>query len=266
MESEVVMGFQTIELHIEGGVATITLNRPKALNALNLAMVAELGRAVHQVRDDPTVRVVVITGAGDKAFAAGADITEFKAMSPVDAWMFTQQMQRVYLEIERLPKPVIAAVNGYALGGGCELMMACDIVYAADRAKIGQPEINLGIIPGAGGTQRLSRLIGKQRAKELVLTGDMIGAQEAWNLGLLNKVLPPDQLMPEVKKLAEKLAAKGAVALKAAKEAIEEGYDIELGRAIANEGKLFGLCFGTEDKVEGVNAFLEKRPPQFKGK
>jgi enoyl-CoA hydratase len=187
-------------------------------------------------------------------------------MSPVDAWMFTQQMQRVYLEIERLPKPVIAAVNGFALGGGCELMMACDIVYASDRAKIGQPEINLGMIPGAGGTQRLSRLIGKQRAKELVLSGDMIGAQEAWNLGLLNKVFPPDQLLPEVKKLAEKLAAKGAVALKAAKEAVEEGYDIELGRAMANEGKLFGLCFGTEDKVEGVNAFLEKRPPQFKGK
>lgn len=260
------MGFQTIELQTEGGIATIILNRPKALNALNLAMVAELEQAVHTVRDDPSVRVVVITGAGDKAFAAGADITEFKTMSPVDAWMFTQQMQRVYLEIERLPKPVIAAVNGYALGGGCELMMACDIVYASDRAKIGQPEINLGMIPGAGGTQRLSRLIGKQRAKELVLTGEMVGAQEAWNLGLLNKVFPPDQLMPEVKKLAEKLAAKGAVALKAAKEAVEEGYDIELGRAMANEGKLFGLCFGTEDKVEGVNAFLEKRPPQFKGK
>jgi enoyl-CoA hydratase len=260
------MGFETIELQIEGGIATITLNRPKALNALNLAMVRELGQAVHQVRDDPMVRVVVITGAGDKAFAAGADITEFKEMSPVDAWVFTQQMQRVYLDIERLPKPVIAAVNGYALGGGCELMMTCDIVYASDRAKIGQPEINLGIIPGSGGTQRLARLIGKQRAKELVLTGDMIGAQEAWNLGLLNKVFPPDQLMPEVKKLAEKLAAKGAVALKAAKEAVEEGYDIELGRAIANEGKLFGLCFGTEDKAEGVNAFLEKRPPQFKGK
>ena len=149
------MGFETIELQIEGGIATITLNRPKALNALNLAMVRELGQAVHQVRNDPTVRVVVITGAGDKAFAAGADITEFKEMSPVDAWVFTQQMQRVYLDIERLPKPVIAAVNGYALGGGCELMMTCDIVYASDRAKIGQPEINLGIIPGAGGRSGL---------------------------------------------------------------------------------------------------------------
>jgi enoyl-CoA hydratase len=260
------MGFQTIELHTEGGIATLTLNRPKALNALNLAMVGELEQAVHHVRDDPSVRVVVITGAGDKAFAAGADITEFKGMSPVDAWMFTQQMQRVYLEIERLPKPVIAAVNGYALGGGCELMLVCDIVYASDRAKIGQPEINLGIIPGAGGTQRLSRLIGKQRAKELLLTGDMINAEEAWNLGLLNKVIAHDRLMTEVKKLAEKLAAKGAVALKAAKEAVEEGYDIGLERGAANEGKLFGLCFGTEDKVEGVNAFLEKRPPQFKGK
>ncbi len=260
------MGFQTIELQVEGGIATITLNRPKALNALNLAMVGELAQAVHQVRDDPTVRVVVITGSGEKAFAAGADITEFKQMSPMDAWSFNQQIQRLYLDIEGLAKPVIAAVNGYALGGGCELMMACDIVYASDQAKIGQPEINLGIIPGAGGTQRLPRLIGKQRAKELVLTGDIIGAQEAWNLGLLNKVLPPDQLMPEVKKLAEKLVAKGAVALKAAKAAIEEGYDIELDRGLANEGKLFALCFATEDKTEGVNAFLEKRKPNFKGK
>lgn len=260
------MGFQTIELQIAGGIATITLNRPKALNALNLELAGELEQAVCQVRDDPAVRVVVITGAGDKAFAAGADITEFKEMSPVDAWAFTQQIQRVYLEIERLPKPVIAAVNGYALGGGCELMMACDIAYASDRAKIGQPEINLGIIPGAGGTQRLARLIGKQRAKELVLTGDMISAQEAWNLGLLNKVVPSDQLMIEVKKLAEKLVAKGAVALKAAKQAIEEGCDIGLERGLANEGKLFALCFATEDKNEGVNAFLEKRPPNFKGK
>jgi len=260
------MGFQTIELQTEGGIATVTLNRLKALNALNLAMVGELEQAVQQIREDPAIRVVVITGAGDKAFAAGADITEFKTMSPVDAWMFTQQVQRVYMEIERLPKPVIAAVNGYALGGGCELMMACDIVYASDRAKIGQPEINLGIIPGAGGTQRLSRLIGKQRAKELVLTGDLIGAEEAWNLGLLNRVVPHEQLTTEVRKLAEKLAAKGAVALKAAKEAVEEGYDIGLERGVANEGKLFGLCFGTEDKVEGVNAFLEKRPPNFKGK
>ncbi len=260
------MGFETIELQIEGGIATLTLNRPKALNALNMAMVRELGQAVHQVWDDPTVRVVVITGAGDKAFAAGADITEFKDMSPVDAWTFNQRMQRVYLEIERSPKPVIAAVNGYALGGGCELMMACDIAYASDRAKIGQPEINLGLIPGAGGTQRLARLIGKQRAKELVMTGDMIGAHEAWNLGLLNKVVPADQLMAEVRKLAEKLASKGAVALKAAKEAIEEGSDIGLERGIGIEGKLFSLCFATEDKAEGVNAFLEKRTPNFKGK
>jgi len=260
------MAFQTLDLQIGDGIATITLNRPKALNALNQAMVEELGRAVEQVRDDPAVRVVVITGAGDKAFAAGADLTEFKGMSPVDGWMLTQRLQRLYLEIERLPKPVIAAVNGFALGGGCELMMACDIVYASDRARIGQPEINLGIIPGAGGTQRLARMIGKQRAKELVFTGDMIGAQDAWNLGLLNRVVPADQLLPEVRKLAERLAAKGAVALKAAKEAVEEGSETGLQAGLANEGKLFGLCFGTEDKVEGINAFLEKRPPQFKGK
>lgn len=260
------MSFQTLKVQIEDSFATITLNRPQALNAINLTMVSELEQAVHRVRDDPTVLVVVITGAGDRAFAAGADIAEFKAMSPTDAWMFIQRLQRLFLQIERLPKPVIAAVNGYALGGGCELMMACDIVYASDRAKIGQPEINLGIIPGAGGTQRLSRLIGKQRAKELVLTGEMIGAQEAWSLGLLNKVVPADHLMVEVRQLAEKLVSKGTLAVKAAKEAIEEGYDMELERALANEGKLFALCFATEDRTEGVNAFLEKRSPVFKGK
>ena len=260
------MSFQTLELQMEGSLATVTLNRPKALNAINLAMVGELEQVVRQVRDDTGVRVVVITGAGDKAFAAGADITEFKAMSPIDAWLFVQRLQRLFLEIERLSKPVIAAVNGYALGGGCELMMACDIVYASDAAKIGQPEINLGIIPGAGGTQRLARLIGKQRAKELVLTGEMIGAQEAWNLGLLNKVVPADQLMVEVRKLADKLAVKGPLAVRAAKEAIEDGYDMALERALAHEAQLFALCFATEDKAEGVNAFLEKRPPEFTGK
>jgi len=260
------MSFQTLDLRIEGSLAFIALNRPKALNAINLAMVGELEQVVRQVRDDTGVRVVVITGAGDKAFAAGADITEFKAMSPIDAWLFVQRLQRLFLEIERLSKPVIAAVNGYALGGGCELMMACDIVYASDAAKIGQPEINLGIIPGAGGTQRLARLIGKQRAKELVLTGEMIGAQEAWNLGLLNKVVPADQLMVEVRKLADKLAVKGPLAVRAAKEAIEDGYDMALERALAHEAQLFALCFATEDKAEGVNAFLEKRPPEFTGK
>ncbi len=260
------MGFQTLDLWIEGCLAIITLNRPKALNAINGMMVEELERIVRQIRDDPSVRVVVITGAGDKAFAAGADITEFKAMSPIDAWMFVQRLQRLFLQIERLPKPVIAAVNGYALGGGCELMMACDIVYASDAAKIGQPEINLGIIPGGGGTQRLARLIGKQRAKELVLTGEIIGAQEAWGLGLLNKVVSADQLMVEVRKLAAKLAIKGPLAVRAVKEAIEDGYDMALEHALAYEGKLFALCFATEDKTEGVNAFLEKRPPNFKGK
>ncbi|MDE2059865.1 MAG: enoyl-CoA hydratase/isomerase family protein [candidate division NC10 bacterium] len=260
------MDFQTLELQMEGSLAIITLNRPKALNAINLAMVGELEQAVRQVRDDPGVRVVVITGAGDKAFAAGADITEFKAMSPIDAWMFVRRLQQLFLEIERLPKPVIAAVNGYALGGGCELLMACDMVYASEAARIGQPEINLGIIPGAGGTQRLARLIGKQRAKALVLTGEMIDAQEAWGLGLLNKVVPADQLMVEVRKLADKLVMKGPLAVRAAKEAIEDGYDMALERALAHEAQLFALCFATEDKAEGVSAFLEKRPPTFKGK
>lgn len=260
------MGFTTIELAVGDGIATITLNRPKALNALNRQMVAELDQAIDQVERGEGVRVVVLTGAGDKAFAAGADINEFKGMGTREALPFSQDIQRIWRRLERLPMPTIAAVNGYALGGGCELMMACDIAYAADTARIGQPEINLGVMPGAGGTQRLPRLVGKQRAKELLLTGDMIDAQEAYRLGLVNKVVPLAELMAEVRKLCEKLKGKPAVALRMIKEAVEQGYDQDLVTALDIEAKAWALCFATEDKEEGVAAFLEKRKPAFRGR
>lgn len=260
------MEFKTIELAIEDGVATITLNRPEVLNAINWDLVRELEEAVNQVRKDDTVRVVVITGAGEKAFAAGADIHELKEMNAVEVLDFVQQVQRIYNRIERMPKPIIAAVNGYALGGGLELMMACDIVYASERAKLGLPEINLGIIPGAGGTQRLPRLIGGKRAKELLFTGEMIDAQEALRIGLVNKVIPHDQLRSEVKKLCEKIKAKSPVALRAAKEAVEEGYDLDLVKGLAIEAKAIAICFSTEDSKEGLTAYLEKRKPVFKGR
>lgn len=260
------MEFKSIEFSVEDGIATITLNRPEAMNALNRDLIGELEEAVDQIGQDPKVRVVVITGAGEKAFAAGADIYEFKTMNAVEALNFVQQVQRVYNKIERLPQPVLAAVNGYALGGGCELMMACDIIYACEHAKFGLPEINLGLIPGAGGTQRLPRLIGEPRAKEMLFTGEMIDAQEACRIGLVNRVVPADELMPEVRKLAERIKSKSSVALRAVKEAVEEGYDLDLVKGLAIEAKLLALCFSTEDKEEGVAAFLEKRKPVFKGR
>ncbi|MBI3989603.1 MAG: enoyl-CoA hydratase/isomerase family protein [candidate division NC10 bacterium] len=253
-------------LAVEDGIATITLNRPERLNALNRALVEELDQALDQVERNEAVKVAVITGAGEKAFAAGADINEFTGLKGVEALKHMEKIQRVFLKIERLSKSVVAAVNGYALGGGCELMMACDIAYASETARFGQPEINLGIIPGAGGTQRLPRLVGKMRAKELILTGDMIDAAEAYRIGLVNKVVPSGELMNEVKKLCEKLLSKWAVALKLAKAAIEEGSNAPLQEGMGIEAKAEAICFSTEDKEEGVAAFLEKRKPVFTGR
>lgn len=259
------MGFETIVVTVKEGIATITLNRPQQMNALNRQMFRELDVAFDQVASDPGARVVVITGSGDRAFAAGADIREFVGMGPVEALDFSRNAQRIYRKLETMAKPTIAAVNGFALGGGCELMMACDIAYAADTAKMGQPEINLGIIPGAGGTQRLSRLVGKQKAKELEMTGDMLSAQEALQIGLVCKVVPAAELAAEVQKLCAKILSKSDVALRMVKEAIEAGAQVDLASGTAIEAKAWSLCFTTEDHVEGTQAFLEKRKPNFKG-
>jgi enoyl-CoA hydratase len=260
------MGYETILIKTERAVATITLNRPQRLNALNQQMLRELDEAFDEVAADSVARVLVITGAGDRAFAAGADIGEFVDLGPLAALDFSRNAHRVFRKLETMAKPTIAAVNGFALGGGCELMMACDIAYAADTAKIGQPEVTLGIIPGAGGTQRLPRLVGKQKAKELAMTGDMIGAEEALRIGLVCKVMPAAELMADVQKLCERILSKGDVALRMIKEAIEAGSQVDLASGLEIEAKSWSMCFATEDRVEGVKAFLEKRTPQFKGR
>ena len=260
------MGFETIVVTVKEGIASITLNRPQQLNALNRQMFRELDAAFDQVAADPGARVVVITGSGDRAFAAGADIREFVGMGPVAALDFSRNAQRIFRKLETMSKPTIAAVNGFALGGGCELMMACDIAYAADTAKMGQPEINLGIIPGAGGTQRLSRLAGKQKAKELEMTGDMLSAEEALRIGLVCKVVPAGELMAEVQKLCAKILSKSDVTLRMVKEAIEAGAQVDLASGMEIEAKAWSLCFTTEDHVEGIQAFLDKRKPNFKGR
>lgn len=260
------MTFKTLLIERVDGIATVTLNRPKALNAINREMVRELGQVAEEFARDPAVRVVIFTGAGDRAFVAGADISEFQGLSAVEALAFSQRIQALYTRIERLPQPTIAAVNGFALGGGCELTQVCDLVIASETARFGQPEVNLGVIPGAGGTQRLARLVGRHRAKEICLVGEMLDAREAHRIGLVNRVVPPDRLMAEARALAEKLREKSAVTLRLIKEAIDEGYDLALEAGLAVEAKAWAVAFATEDHVEGVKAFLEKRKPAFQGR
>lgn len=261
------MTYENILVERKENYAVITLNRPKVLNALNQALMAELDVALDELAADESVRAIVLTGAGERAFAAGADIGEFNALPSASvAAEFSLHGQTVLNKIERLPKPVIAALNGFALGGGCELVMACDIRIAADTARLGQPEINLGIIPGYGGTQRLSRLVGKGAAKLLCLTGDHITAEEALRIGLVDKVVPAADLLTEAKALAAKLAGKAPVAVAAIKQAINVGTEGTLADGLAFEAAQFGLVFNTEDRIEGVNAFLEKRKPTWQGK
>lgn len=251
---------------VEEGIGIITINRPKALNALNTEVLKALGNILDLVRKDDKVKVLLITGAGDRAFVAGADIAEMKNLSPLQAREFSRLGQGIFRSLEEIPKPVIAVVNGFALGGGTELAISCDYILASENAVFGQPEVNLGIFPGFGGTQRLPKIVGKLRAKELCFFGERIPAKRALEIGLCNEVVAPDKLMERAKELAKKLIEKGLVAIALAKQAIEQGADLPLDRGLILEQTLWSLCFDTEDQKEGMSAFLEKRKPNFQGK
>jgi enoyl-CoA hydratase len=262
---ETPMKEENILITADGAIATITFNRPKALNALNAALLAELSYAVDAIKNDPKVRVLVLTGAGEKAFVAGADIKELDGLTPLQAKAVAMKGQGTVDKIAALPIPVIAAVNGYALGGGAEMALACDFIYAADTASFGLPETSLGLIPGFGGTQRLARLIGPQQAKELIFTGKIITATQAQSLGWVNHVFPADELMPQVMTTAQALAGKGRVSLRAAKEAIDAGLETDLATGLKIEQNAFALCMASDDAREGTRAFIEKRKANFKG-
>lgn len=256
--------YETLLLERRGRVAIITINRPTKLNALNIQTRAEGAAALDELRDDESVRVVVITGAGEKAFVAGADIAEFEGRTAVTQ-RDVMTARSLFTAVDTFPKPVIAMINGFCLGGGCELALSCDIRVASETARFGQPEINLGIIPGGGGTQRLTRLVGEGKAMELILTGDMIDAQHAYNLGLVNLVVPAADLEAKTMELANRIADKSPIALRMAKEAVKTAARANLDEGLRREIDLFALTFSSADKDEGVRAFLEKRKPDFKG-
>jgi enoyl-CoA hydratase len=260
------MSYDTLLLARDGAVATITLNRPAALNALNRQTIDELRKAVLEARHDVAVRVLVLTGAGEKAFVAGADIKEIAQGTPLDGRELSLRGQHVFELIEHLGKPSIAAINGFALGGGCELAMSCTFRFAADTAKLGLPETNLGIIPGYGGTQRLPRLVGRDRALDLILTGRMISADEAFKIGLVTRVIPAAALAEEVRSFAQALAARPPIAMRLAMDAVNRGLEMGIADGAALEASLFGLVAATEDMKEGTRAFIEKRKPEFKGR
>jgi enoyl-CoA hydratase len=260
------MPFDSIRIDRDGAVALVTIDRRAVLNALNRATIDELRRAMLELKRDDGVRAIVVTGAGEKAFVAGADIQELQQLSATDAESYALEGQHVFDLIEHLGKPVIAAVNGFALGGGCELAMACTLRVAADTARFGQPEVKLGVTPGFAGTQRLPRLIGRGRALDLLLTGRMVDAHEALSAGLVNRVVPAVTLLDEAKKLAASLAALAPLAMRAIIEAVNRGTEVAFREAEFLEASLFGLCFSTSDMREGTRAFLEKRPPTFTGK
>lgn len=257
------MEYNNLIMTVEGAVATVAVNRPKALNALNQETLEELLACFTSLAGMKDVRVVILTGAGEKSFVAGADIAFMKDLSPMEARNFALLGQSVFSAIENLPQPVIAAINGFSLGGGCELALSCDMRIASETAKFGQPEVNLGVIPGFAGTQRLPRLIGKGLANELLFTGDIIDAQEACRIGLVNRVVPADQLMPTCQKIAGKIASKGPLAVKLCKGAVNSGMEMELNRACQFEADQFALCFTSPEQKEGMGAFLEKRPAKF---
>jgi enoyl-CoA hydratase len=257
------MAYENIILEKEEKLAVLYINRPKAMNALNKDTLLEIKDAVTAVNEDPAVELLIITGSGDKSFVAGADIAFMQNLSAMEAREFGALGQKVFRLIEAVEKPVIAAVNGFALGGGCELAMCCDFRIAASNAKFGQPEVGLGITPGFGGTQRLPRLVGPGMAKQLLYTADVINADEAFRIGLVNKVVQPEELLPEVKKIAGRILSKGQLAVRLSKAAANEGMQTDIDRAMSIEADAFGLCFATQDQKEGMTAFLEKRKANF---
>jgi enoyl-CoA hydratase/carnithine racemase len=260
------LALQNVLYEKKGPIAYVTVNRPKVLNALNQRTWDDLRAAFEEARHDAEVRGVILTGAGDKAFIAGADISELAHLSAVEAEESSAGGQEVLNLVENLGKPVIAAINGFALGGGCETAMACTIRVAAETAKFGQPEVALGLIPGGGGTQRLPRLVGKGRALQLILSGEMISAQEAYRIGLVNEVLPATNVMARAEAILRKIFSNAPIAVKHSLEAVNKGMETSQDEGLALEASFFGLCAGTEDKKEGTAAFLEKRPAQFKGR
>jgi len=260
------MEYKNLLLTMENMIGILTINRPKALNALNTETLGELQQAIEEVKGNPTLRVLIVTGAGDKAFVAGADIQEMKEMNSMAALGFSKLGHDTMKKIEDLDRPVIAAVNGFALGGGTEVALACDFIYASDNARFGLPEVTLGVFPGFGGTQRLPRLIGKAKAKELIMTGKMVTAQEAFELGLVNRVFPLASLMEEAKKTAGQIAANGPIGVRLSKRVVNNGFDLDLAEACSLESFGFSVCFSTEDQKEGMRAFVEKRKPAYQGK
>jgi enoyl-CoA hydratase len=256
-----------VHLTIENKVGLLTINRPETLNALNSQVLEELGNVLSKVEQKTFSELccLVLTGAGEKAFVAGADIKEINSLKPGEALHFSELGQKVFRRIETLKIPVIAAVNGFALGGGLELALSCDFIYACDRAKLGLPEVTLGLLPGFGGSVRLSRVVGKARAKEMILSGNAIGASEAFACGLVNRVFPASDLMPEVMKMASLIASRGPKALEAAKKSINETYELEIEEGLRFEAYKFSSLFQTEDFIEGTSAFIEKRKPEFQG-
>ena len=251
--------------NIDGHVATLTINRPDKLNALNIATRSRMVEELNDLAANDDVRVVIVTGAGEKSFVAGADIAEFEGRSPVDQFRVMTDSS-MFLAVDEFPKPIIAAINGFCLGGGCELALACDIRIASEKAKLGQPEINLGLLPGGGGTQRLPRLVGMGAALKMLYTGDFIRADEAYRIGLVDEVVPPDQLEARAKELADTIASKSPVALRLIKQSVRTSARTSLDEGLKQEVTLFSLAFASEDKKEGVDAFLNKRQPTFTGR
>jgi enoyl-CoA hydratase len=257
--------YENIILEKKEQIAIVTMNRPKSMNALNTDVLNELMSAFSDIRDDDSIRVAIITGEG-KAFIAGADIEQMKNLAPHEGRGFTIHGQEVMKLISSIEKPIIAAVNGYALGGGCELAMSCDVIFASDKAKFGQPEVNLGLIPGYGGTQLLPRLIGEKNAKYLIFGGEIINAEEAYRLGLIQKIFSPEELLEKTKEYAELILTKAPLSVKMSKVAINNGLNMDLKTGIAFEAEAYVSAFCSEDRVEGMTAFTEKREPQFKNK